>query len=347
LFGAISFIWSDYPFVSLKRWIKAIGTVIMVLVVLTEQRPYIAMGTIFKRLSFLLMPLSVLFIKYYPHLGRDYHMGQPMFTGVANQKNGLGMLCLIIIIYFSWNFLIAGKEKLLNEYRLHYSIYFFIMPMVVWLLYMANSATSTACVLVGIGLFSILRLRIFDRQPLRIFVFLTGIVLFFISAELMFNIKDMIISLLGRRPDLTTRGPMWESLLSININPIVGTGFESFWLGERREYIRTVLGIPQHQAHNGYLEMYLHLGFFGVAFIFGWFFSGLKKIYHRVKTDYSTTIFRLVIIVVVYLYNYTEATFLGTSNMWFLLFFAVIDKPSTKQIEYAINPAIKNINYAA
>ena len=48
-----------------KRWIKALSTVIMAFVVVTEAHPYMAIGVIIKRLSFLLLPLSVLFIKYY------------------------------------------------------------------------------------------------------------------------------------------------------------------------------------------------------------------------------------------------------------------------------------------
>ena len=44
----------------------------MVLVILTEKRPYEAVGVILRRLAFLLLPLSVLFIRYYPDLGREY-----------------------------------------------------------------------------------------------------------------------------------------------------------------------------------------------------------------------------------------------------------------------------------
>ncbi len=36
LYAALSMAWSDYPFVTLKHWIKGIGDVMMVLIVLTE-----------------------------------------------------------------------------------------------------------------------------------------------------------------------------------------------------------------------------------------------------------------------------------------------------------------------
>jgi hypothetical protein len=111
IFGIISFLWADYPFVSFKRWIKTLGNVIMVLVILTEKRPYEAIGVIFRRLAFICLPLSVLFIKYYPELGRAYHRGMPMFTGVAGTKNGLGQICLLSGIYFSWHMLLSRWKK--------------------------------------------------------------------------------------------------------------------------------------------------------------------------------------------------------------------------------------------
>ncbi len=87
---AVSILWCDYPFTSLKRWIKDLGNIIMAMVILTEKNPYEATTTVLRRIAFMLVPLSILLIRYYPELGRSYHMGNLMVTGVANQKNGLG-----------------------------------------------------------------------------------------------------------------------------------------------------------------------------------------------------------------------------------------------------------------
>src|SRR2546426_7213329 len=66
LFCAISVLWSDYPFVAFKRWTKALGNLVMVLVVLTERDPPAAVRQLLTRTGFLLIPLSVLLIKYFP-----------------------------------------------------------------------------------------------------------------------------------------------------------------------------------------------------------------------------------------------------------------------------------------
>ena len=73
LFCLMSVVWSDFPDVSIKRWIKATGDVVMTLVVITDPQPLVALRRLFSRVGFLLLPLSALFIKYYPELGRGYN----------------------------------------------------------------------------------------------------------------------------------------------------------------------------------------------------------------------------------------------------------------------------------
>jgi len=325
-FGALSFVWSDYPYISFKRWVKSVGVVVMVLIIVTESRPYIAIGVLLKRLAFILLPLSVLFIKYYPELGRAYHMGQVMFTGVTSQKNELGGLCLISGIYFSWNLLYGRGKKNEPGQRLHYTIYLIMIPMIAWLFYMANSATSLACMVFALGLFVIAKHPLFTRDPHKIMYFLIAGAVLFGMLELAFGIKDTIIALLGRRPDLTTRAPMWEDLLSMAKNPLVGFGYESFWLGERLIAIQARWG-ELKQAHNGYLEMYLNMGIIGVLFIICWTVSGIINVSHHFSIDYPAAILRLCFIAVVALYNYTEATFYGVSSMWMLFFIGIIFIP--------------------
>ncbi|HEV7926175.1 MAG TPA: hypothetical protein VGR14_12510, partial [Verrucomicrobiae bacterium] len=40
IFMLVSILWSDFPYVSLKRWVKTAGTAVMALVVLSELEPY-------------------------------------------------------------------------------------------------------------------------------------------------------------------------------------------------------------------------------------------------------------------------------------------------------------------
>ena len=214
LLGAFSILWSDYPFVTLKRLIKALGNVVMVLIILTDQRPYEAIGVILRRFTFLLIPLSFVFIKYYPDLGRAYHMGVAMFTGVTTHKNSLGQICLISGIYFSWS-LLLNLRKRTDSVRIHYFTFIVMLFMITWLLYLANSATSNACLVVAACILVIGRQTTMARQPNRILYLTVFSIFLFGLLQVLVNISETLIVMLGRRPDLTTRIPMWEDLIAM------------------------------------------------------------------------------------------------------------------------------------
>jgi len=334
LYGLISISWADFPFVALKRWVKGLGTVVMVLIILTETKPYKALENALRKMAFLLLPLSVLFIKYIPRLGRAYHMGRPMYTGVAGHKNGLGILCLVAGIYFCWMFLIRTVERSTLEDKARIALYACMILMIVWLTRKANSATSLSCMIVGIVVIVLSRMPSFRKNPQRILYVVMSFFIIFISLEAFFGVKDKIFMLLGREPTLTSRVPMWKDLISMVSNPILGFGYDSFWMGARQEYIYMNWGIIGN-AHNGYLEMYLNLGLIGVFFIAAWFASGLAKIRRCLPVDYSVGILRFALLLVTAIHSYTEASFYGVSLMWMLLFLAIMDPPRMKQLPFS------------
>lgn len=324
LFGATSLLWSDYPFVSFKRLIKSIGGLMMVMVILSEKLPYEALWVLIKRIAFLVIPLSVLSIKYYPEIGRRFHMGEPMYRGISGTKNSLGQTCLIVGIFLSWKLLLSFLKGKKQVEFIHFSVFFILIPLTVWLFYMADSATSLICMLIASGIFILAGSPSVSAIPRRIIFITFGIIILYGILDMLFNVKDSIVLMLGRRHDLTTRVPMWEDLLDMVKNPIIGFGYESFWLGDRLTYIFETWGIGS-QAHNGYIEMYLNLGLVGIIFLVLWFISGLKKIMRYIEIDYFGGVLRFCLILVIALYNYAEATFFGAQNMWLLFFIAIMD----------------------
>ena len=78
------------------------------------------------------------------------------------------------------------------------------------------------------------------------------------------------------------------------------------------------------QAHNGFLEVYLNLGFIGFTLLLGSMASGVVKVLRNLKTDYPGAMLRLCFIVTAAPYNWIEATFYGVSNMWVVLLLGVV-----------------------
>src|SRR5262249_16000335 len=112
-FCLVSVVWSDFPLITLKRWVKALGDVEMVLIILAEPDPFAALRSILTKLGFLLFPLSILFIRFYPQLGRrptNSWTQEPV--GVTQQKNELGIMCTIFGIFFLWMLLSVYRERM-------------------------------------------------------------------------------------------------------------------------------------------------------------------------------------------------------------------------------------------
>ena len=327
LYCLASITWTDIPsFVLFKRWIKDLGNPIMALVILTEQHPYEAVGVILRRLAFVMLPLSVLFIKYYPELGRGYHNdGSPMYTGVGAQKNDLGAICLLSGIYFAWNFLQnrKGDFKLGEKNNLMDCI---LIGMLAWLLHMSNSQTSLFCLVVAVSLCFVSRITFIARKPSKMIVVMISSVLLYSILEVTLEVKEFVFGLLGRDATLTNRTEIWEVVSELAGSPVVGVGFMSFWFGDRMGKIWQALGTDGlNQAHNGYLEQYLNLGYIGVAFIGIILLSGLLKVRKCLDVDPPVAMLKLSFIVTAALYNHTEAAFYGINNLWFLLLLGTID----------------------
>ena len=103
IYCGISVLWSDFPIVSMKRWIKEVGTLVMVFVILSDPNREEAIKAILRRSAYILVPLSVLFIKYYPEFGRGYNRWtwEVYYTGVTVGKNSLGVLCLVFGLFLT------------------------------------------------------------------------------------------------------------------------------------------------------------------------------------------------------------------------------------------------------
>ncbi len=207
LFCAASVIWSDFPLVALKRWIKALGDVGMVLVILTESAPLAALKRLLIRLGFLLVPLSVLFIKYYPELGRRLTMSWTLeAVGVSTQKNELGLDCMMYGVLFLWMFVSVYRDRENPSRRRRLLAYGTIITMIIWLLSQCNSTTSIT------GFISAALVMRFASRPSRkpalvhlLVVAVLGVAL----TALFFDPGGGMVEALGKDPSLTGRTQIW------------------------------------------------------------------------------------------------------------------------------------------
>jgi len=323
----ISILWSDAPFVAFKRWFKDMGNPIMVLVILTTPDATKALTQTLRRLSFLFLPLSVLFVKYYPSLGRAYKIqGDPMYTGIGHQKNDLGLMCLVAGVYFLWQ-LIQDRDHFLTWSRGRRICIYLLSGMLAWLLYMSDSQTSLTCLVIAAAAMLATQLPYVRRQPERLVGLLVVSGLSYFVLDEVFDLKTEVLHLLGRNPTLTNRTELWDILFRIDTDPIFGAGFMSFWVGERMERIWNAVGVSVNQAHSGYIEQFLNLGYVGVSFMVLLLLKALLDARRQLRSNQLMATLRVTFVLAAILYNYTEASFYGISNMWILTLVALIHLP--------------------
>jgi O-antigen ligase len=334
VFGFVSIAWSDFPLIALKRWIKTLGHPIMAMIVLTDPNPMKSLRTVMNRAAFVLLPLSVLFVKYLPEFGRgfDAWTGAGYFSGVMLTKNDMGYVCMAFGLFYLWAVLSRKQIDDLRYRRGEMLLSFMFLGIIGYLLSLADSATSLATLAIGAATLVGLGSRFVSRRHLGKYLII--VVAGLVTIELTFNVYDNIVTMLGRDPDLTDRTLVWADVIALQSRPIIGMGFESFWLGSRLEWMWAKWWWQPNQAHNGYIEIYLNLGFVGLFLFFALVVSTFRNAAAglTVDADFEFSRLRLAFLFAILSHNYTEATFKGVHFLWTMFYLIAIKIPSRETV---------------
>ncbi len=327
-YAALSMVWSDYPFVTFKHWIKGIGDVLMILIVLTEPDIPQAVKRLFTRLAFVLVPLSVLFIKYYPQLGRVLNLSWEMEpVGVGTQKNSLGELCDFLGLALLWRLRGAYNNREDRNRRRRLLALGAVLAMVIWLLWTCNSMTSICAFSMASGVMLLSTKPAFRRNPSTVHLLVAGVLISTMYA-LFFQSSGDLIQSLGRNPTLTGRTDIWALVLSMPSNRALGVGYESFWMGARLQKIwNTIQGLRLNESHNGYIEVLITLGWIGLALLVVLITTGYRNVIAAYRRDPDTGSLRIAWFLAPLITGFTEAAFrmmgvpwiiflLATTNSW-------------------------------
>jgi O-antigen ligase len=325
IYCLLAVLWSDSPVVALKRWIKVIGNPVMALIILTDPNPQRALTTVFKRCAFILLPVSVTFIKYFPEWGRGFSAwtGAGFNTGITTNKNLLGCDCLILGFFWFWHFLKTRQLPAGKARRDELLLALGFLAMTWWLLSRAESQTAFTALVIGIFMLLFAGSSWVNRRMVGVYVFFGVSTL--IALEMMFGIYASILHALGRDATLTDRTLLWRDLLEVDVNPLLGAGFESFWLAPRANGIWEKWTFRPNQAHNGYLETYLNLGLIGLVLLICVLAATYYKSSKMLVTNFEFGRFRLAFLAATIAYNWTEAAFKTTHFVFFVFYIIAID----------------------
>ena len=349
-FALISVVWSDFPFIAFKRWFRDLGNYLVILVVISDPRPLEAVRTVLRRLCYVLIPLSMLLNKYYPALARQYDdwSGSFTFGGATTSKNMLGLLCLLSCIFFFWDTVTRWSSRKERRTKLIILVNLAFFGMTLSLLNIANSATSSVCLAIGLFVIAAAHSGWGKRYPGFLKVMIPATFCLYLILAFGFDLSGAMARQVGRDPTLHDRTLIWDTALSMNTNRFIGTGYESFWLGPRlldfwqRSSIRGL-----NEVHNGYLEVYLSLGLVGVFLLGTFLLASYRAIWKKFRLSSSVASLGLAFWIITLFYNMTEAAALKGNLLWLTLLAVSVAVPERAADPALSVPAIENVGTTA
>jgi O-antigen ligase len=306
----ISTVWSDITLIALKRWCREAMVIVMALAVIAEAAPGLALESLLRRTAYILVPTSLMLIKYYPALGVEYARwsGKQMWIGVTVHKNSLGRLCVLVSFFLLWALLRRWRTGERGP-RFRTLADSAILVLTLFLLRgeeNAYSATSIATLILGISTLLAFhcfrKLRMSIPRPVLLAVAVL-LIAFGVSAPFWGGANVAVVSATLRRDEtLTGRTETWAELVPVVARrPGLGCGFGSFWTTARREFY------DMSHAHNGYLDILLELGWAGLMFYIAWLLACAARFHRAIKTHYEWASFALGLLLMILLYNAAES----------------------------------------
>ena len=170
--------------------------------------------------------------------------------------------------------------------------------------------------------------KIFQRHPRILKALIPGSFCVYLILALGFGMSGNMAAAVGKDPTLTDRTKIWAFLLGMHTNPLIGTGYESFWLGPRLQWFWSRAGLGHlTEAHNGYLEVYLNLGIIGLVLLGGFLIASYKKICRQLTSSPSLASLGFALWSIMLFYNVTEAGF-RSGLMWLTFLLGGIAVPA-------------------
>ena len=325
LIGTVLFsiLWSTAPQVTLERSIALVGTTLFGIYFGTRysiKQQLEILGWVFG----LTIVLSLFFAVALPKYGvmSGFHAGA--WRGMYTHKNVLGAMMVLSSItffllavtaknnkWFYWGGLIASSFLLLMSRSSSPIVYliilisiFFTFP-VVQLRYRLQTTTVSLAAVLGFGL------------------------AIWISTN-----ADALAGFFGKDLTLTGRTDLWiYAWQMIERRPWLGYGFNALWLDWDSEsaFVWRAVGWQAPSSHNGFIELWLGIGLWGVLVFVIHFLTSFFRIFNVVKLGKAPEYFLpLMILLFTILSNLTEAPLLARNTIYWVLYVSSTLSSSSK-----------------
>jgi O-antigen ligase len=341
-FMALSILWSDFKLVSLKRWVRCVGVVVMVMMIFTEEHPLRNVVKLIEMLALFLIGGSLVLIFLVPSIGTEvWSSGEVSWIGLATHKNMLGQYGAMGSIFFLWRFFCVKEIR----QKLYY-LTLLAVALSGLILVGSRSFTSISVTFIGmmILLLFVLSRRFGKLGWVAVFLITASVVTATLFVQTNLTSESFAGYLLesgGKDLTFTGRTDIWKQTLK-NVDgreAVIGTGYESYWLTPKADRIRYLLDWDFFSAHNGYIETFLQLGAFGLLFLGLFLLSTIVNISKSKKESYELCMLWTAFLVISLVSNVFESNFLVASDLyWMLTIFASVNPKCFHADGYDVAP---------
>ena len=311
LWCGLSILWSEFRFVSFKRYLQVIIALVIIATFLVHYQSPAPAFRILRRLIGSYLILCAIAIVLIPAATET----EGYWRGLTSGKNALGQISLIGLLLWA--------NSLRNAPAARRPIIFGMMGLAGLLLLGSRSMTALlATVLIGtIALVEWLARRLGTIGMGGTFV-IWGLVwglAVILVVYLEPGVVDDLFNLLGKDVTFTDRTSLWEVLIDeAKQYWLFGCGFDGFWVVEHKTvlqmYATDFVWLPI-QAHNGYLDLWNEIGVVGLGLFIGLVLCYFRSVRHYAQAYDGRWLFLGVLVI-----NVMESTFFRLNSVAGMLF---------------------------
>jgi len=196
------------------------------------------------------------------------------------------------------------------------------------------SKSSTGLI---IFVFSILLMPLYKilKQPnkLRVVLLIIALLLFMsLAIVILMNLETIVVDLLGKDLEFNGRTPIWNLAIEMGLEqPWLGYGYAAFWDSDAGKYIIDNTWAFQadtsrgFHSHNGFLQLFLELGFIGLLLFIINFLLVFKRVFFLfVSTKKNVFFWMFEFLVIKIVFNMSEQiTILSPSNIYWIIYVSI------------------------
>jgi exopolysaccharide production protein ExoQ len=325
--GLLTVVWSGDPMLSLRRTLGlactvALGFFLGMRFELKELLRIVAWALAIAVVA------SLAAVVLIPSFAIQYNLGGAV-RGVFVQKNTMARVIGVAVMVFTF---------LLLESRRYRLLYLIPLSLSVALIVLSKSVTAIIVTFLAISLLAFLKLRLRPTQTVALFAFVAllglGATLFVLGHT------DSIFAFMGKDASLTGRTDLWrESIAAVLRRPLLGAGWDVFWMGPEADSIRSAVHWQTPHSHNAFLDLALNTGLIGLAIFLASLFDCLRRAlrYSR-EPDRPFNLWPLLYYSYIFFYMFTETTTVDRHSLFNVLYCALsVSMTNTASLEVSEN----------